>query len=223
MSSLRRLAKPTVFVACLVPLALLAWRGVAGGLGANPIETITHATGDWTLRFLLITLAITPLRRVSGWNRVIGFRRMLGLFAFFYGTLHLLTYLWLDKFFAWADILHDIPKRPFITIGFSAFVLLVPLALTSTGRAIRRLGGRRWRALHRLIYVAAPFGVIHYWWLVKADHTLPVTYACILGLLFVIRGWFAAEKALQRSALTSARGGPPRVSNPVPRGRSTIR
>jgi sulfoxide reductase heme-binding subunit YedZ len=177
----------------------LAWRTLTGNLGANPVEAITHATGDWTLRFLLITLAITPLRRLSGWNRVIGFRRMLGLFAFFYGTLHLLTYLWLDKFFVWADILHDLPKRPFITIGFSAFVLMVPLALTSTAASIRRLGGRRWRALHRLIYVTALFGVVHYWWLVKADITRPATYACILALLFLARAWFAAGKALQRS------------------------
>jgi sulfoxide reductase heme-binding subunit YedZ len=197
-----RLGKALVFAACLVPLALLLWRGFNAGLGANPIEAITHATGDWTLHFLLITLAITPLRRLSGWNRVIGFRRMLGLFAFFYGTLHLLTYLWLDKFFAWSDILHDIPRRPFITVGFSAFVLLVPLALTSTAASIRRLGGRRWRALHRLIYVAALFGVIHYWWLVKADTTLPATYLSILALLFAVRLWFAAGKALQRRALT---------------------
>jgi len=197
-----RLGKALVFAACLLPLALLLWRGFNAGLGANPIEAITHATGDWTLRFLLITLAITPVRRLSGWNRVIGFRRMLGLFAFFYGTLHLLTYLWLDKFFAWSDILHDIPGRPFITIGFSAFVLLVPLALTSTAASIRRLGGRRWRVLHRLIYVAALFGVIHYWWLVKADTTLPATYLSILALLFAVRLWFAAGKALQRRALT---------------------
>ena len=205
MVKFTRAAKPLVFAACLVPLALLGWRAFNAQLGANPIETITHATGDWTLRFLLISLAITPLRRVTGWNRVIGFRRMLGLFAFFYATLHLFTYLWLDKFFVWADILHDIPKRPFITIGFSAFVLLVPLALTSTAWAIRTLGGRRWRALHRLVYVAAAFGVIHYWWLVKADVTLPATYACLLALLFAVRGWFTAQKALDRRAVTLVR------------------
>ncbi len=199
MRTRQRVLKVGVFTACLVPLAMLAWRGFTSGLGANPIEFITHATGDWTLRFLLITLAVTPLRRVTGWNRIIAFRRMVGLFAFFYGTLHLFTYLWLDKFFAWPDILHDIPKRPFITIGFSAFVLLVPLALTSTAWSIRRLGGRRWRVLHRLVYVVAVFGVIHYWWLVKADVTAPATYACLLGLLFAIRGWFAADKALQRN------------------------
>ncbi len=199
---MHRVARPIVFFACLVPVALLVWRAVTGGLGANPLEAVTHATGDWTLRFLLITLAVTPIRRVTGWNRVIGFRRMLGLFAFFYGTLHLLTYLWFDKFFVWTDILHDIPKRPFITVGFSAFVLLVPLALTSTAWSIRRLGGRRWRALHRLVYVAAAFGVIHYWWLVKADITLPATYASILCLLFTVRGWFAADKWLRRSAIS---------------------
>ncbi len=198
---MRRLQKPVVFAACLVPLGLLAWRAFTGGLGANPIEAITHATGDWTLRFLLITLAITPLRRLLRWNRVIGFRRMLGLFAFFYGVLHLFTYLWLDKFFAWADILHDIPKRPFITVGVAAFTLMVPLALTSTAGAIRRLGGRRWRALHRLIYASAILGVVHYWWLVKADVTRPATYGCILIVLFTARAWFAAEKTLQRSAV----------------------
>jgi sulfoxide reductase heme-binding subunit YedZ len=197
----QRILKSLLFIACLVPLAMLAWRAFNHALGANPIEAITHGTGDWTLRFLLVSLAITPLRRATGWNRVIAFRRMVGLFAFFYGTLHLLTYLWLDKFFVWSDILHDIPKRPFITIGFSAFVLLVPLALTSTARAIRALGGRRWRALHRLVYLAAIFGVIHYWWLVKADITGPATYASVLGLLFAARGWFAAQKALQTGAL----------------------
>lgn len=201
----QRLQKSFLFAACLVPLALLAWRAFTNALGANPIEAITHGTGDWTLRFLLISLAITPLRRATGGNRLIGFRRMLGLFAFFYGTLHLLTYLWLDKFFVWTDILHDIPKRPFITIGFSAFVLLVPLALTSTARAIRALGGRRWRALHRLVYVAATFGVIHYWWLVKADITAPATYACVLGLLFASRGWFAARKAFQAGGFSVGR------------------
>jgi methionine sulfoxide reductase heme-binding subunit len=201
-ATVRRLEKSLLFAVCLLPLGLLAWRGFTAGLGANPIEAITHATGDWTLRLLLVTLAITPLRRISRWNGVVAFRRMLGLFAFFYATLHFATYLWLDKFFAWADILHDIPKRPFITIGFSAFVLLVPLALTSTAAAIRRLGGRRWRALHRLIYVAAVFGVVHYWWLVKADITLPATYACILALLFAVRVWFAASKALPQSRAT---------------------
>jgi sulfoxide reductase heme-binding subunit YedZ len=205
MPKVARAAKPVVFAACLVPLAALAWRTFHAELGANPIEAITHATGDWTLRFLFVTLAITPLRRATGWNRVIGFRRMLGLFAFFYATLHLFTYLWLDKFFVWADILHDIPKRPFITIGFSAFMLLVPLALTSTARAIRRLGGRQWRALHRLVYVAAAFGVIHYWWLVKADVTRPATYAGMLALLFASRGWFAAQKALARHTFVSPR------------------
>ncbi len=198
---MRRFEKPLVFVACLLPLAMLAWAGFEGRLGANPIETITHTTGDWTLRFLLITLAVTPLRRLSRWNRVIAFRRMLGLFAFFYGTLHLLTYVWLDKFFAWQDMLHDIAKRPIITAGVSALALMVPLALTSTAAAIRRLGGRRWRALHRLIYASASLGVLHYWWLVKADVTRPATYACILILLLLVRAWFAAERALQRSTV----------------------
>jgi sulfoxide reductase heme-binding subunit YedZ len=191
-----KVAKLALFLACLAPAARLVWRGLAGMLGANPIEAITHATGDWTLQFLLITLAVTPVRRLTGWNRVIGFRRMLGLFAFFYATLHLTTYLWLDKFFAWSDILHDIPKRPFITVGFAAFVLLVPLTLTSTAGAIRRLGGKTWRRLHQLIYVAASLGVVHYWWLVKADTTWPAIWGSVLGVLFAMRVWFAARARL---------------------------
>lgn len=196
--------KAIVFVLCLVPVALLVWRALHGTLGVNPIETITHGTGDWTLRLLLVSLSITPVRRILGWNRIIGFRRMLGLFAFFYASLHLLTYLWLDKFFAWDEILHDIPKRPFITIGFGAFVILVPLALTSTAGSIRRLGGRAWRRLHSLVYVAAIFGVIHYWWLVKADVTLPAVYASVLAVLFAVRLLFAAKKALGQKMAVAA-------------------
>jgi sulfoxide reductase heme-binding subunit YedZ len=203
--STRRPDKPLVFAACLLPSGLLAWRAWHGALGPNPIEAITHATGDWTLRLLLVTLAITPLRRLSGWNRVIGLRRMLGLFAFFYACLHLMTYLWLDQFFDWRAILHDVPRRPFITIGFAAFLLLVPLTATSTAGAIRRLGGRAWRRLHRLVYVAAAFGVIHYWWLVKADIRLPALYACVLAALFAVRLWFAGRKALHDRRLAPAR------------------
>ena len=147
--------KVPVFALCLVPALLLAWRGFHGGLGANPIEFITHATGDWTLRFLAITLAVTPLRKLLRWPDLIKFRRMLGLFAFFYGSLHFLTYVWLDKFFDWADIVKDVGKRPFITAGFTAFILLVPLAITSTVGWIRRMGGKQWRRLHSLIYVSA--------------------------------------------------------------------
>jgi methionine sulfoxide reductase heme-binding subunit len=176
-----------LFAASLGPLAWLAWAASSRGLGANPIETITHETGVWTLRFLMITLVVTPLRRVTGWNDLIRFRRMLGLFAFFYGSLHLLTYVWLDQFFDWASIVKDVAKRPFITAGFSAYVLLVPLALTSTAGMIRRLGGRAWRRLHRLAYVAAGLGVVHYWWLVKIDTRRPRNYAVILAILLGAR------------------------------------
>src|ERR1700680_3259698 len=179
--------KPVVFLVCLIPLALLGWKAYNGGLGANPIEVITHATGDWTLRFLLITLAITPLRQLTGRLRLIRYRRMFGLFAFFYGTLHFLTYIWLDKFFNVHEMLHDVAKRRFITVGFAGFVLLIPLAITSTTGWIRRLGGKRWQALHRLVYFSAIAGVIHYWWLVKADIRDPLKYGAILAVLLGYR------------------------------------
>jgi sulfoxide reductase heme-binding subunit YedZ len=146
--------KVVVFLACLVPLGRLGWRAYSGNLGANPIEAITHATGDWTLIFLLITLAITPLRKLTNQLWLIRFRRMSGLFAFFYGTLHFLTYIWLDKFFDVHEMLADVAKRRFITAGFTGFVLLIPLAVTSTTRWIRRLGGRRWNLLHRSLPAA---------------------------------------------------------------------
>jgi sulfoxide reductase heme-binding subunit YedZ len=180
-------AKVVIFLACLVPLAWLGWGAWAGALGANPIETITRETGTWTLRLLVVSLAITPLRRLTGWNDAIRFRRMLGLFAFFYGTLHLLTYVWLDQFFDGAAIAKDIFKRPFITAGAAAFLLMLPLALTSTTGMIRRMGGRAWRRLHRLAYLAATAGVVHYWWLVKADIRRPRTYAVLLALLLGYR------------------------------------
>lgn len=190
-SAVRFVFKPLLFVLALVPAALLLDGALRGTLGANPLEAITHGTGDWTLRFLLVTLAVTPLRTVTGWNPLIRFRRMLGLFAFFYAILHLLTYIWFDKFFAWHEVLKDIPKRPFITVGLAAVVLLTPLALTSTKGMIRRLGGRRWQALHRLIYVAAILGVVHYFWLVKADVSAPRRYAMALAVLFSARAWVA--------------------------------
>ena len=179
--------KPVVFLACLIPLALLAWKAYSQALGANPIEVITHATGDWTLRFLLITLSVTPIRKLTGKLWLIRYRRMFGLFAFFYGTLHFLTYIWLDKFFDLHEMLHDVAKRKFITVGFTGFVLLIPLALTSTKGWIRRLGGKRWQVLHRLIYFSAIAGVIHYWWLVKADIHKPLEYAAILTVLLGYR------------------------------------
>lgn len=187
--------KPIVFLACLVPLGNLVWRGLHSDLGANPIETITHGTGDWTLIFLLITLAITPLRKLTRQYGLIKFRRMLGLFAFFYGFLHLMTYVWLDKFFDVHEMLHDIAKRKFITAGLTAFTLMLPLALTSTKWSIRKLGGKRWQALHRLIYFSAAAGVIHYIWLVKADLKKPLEYAAILGVLVLYRfgSWIASR------------------------------
>jgi sulfoxide reductase heme-binding subunit YedZ len=183
----RFLQKAPVFVACLVPLAWLAWAGLDGRLGANPISEVTKETGTWTLRFLVLTLAITPLRRLTGWNTLVRYRRMLGLFAFFYGTLHLTTYVWLDQFFDAAMIVKDVMKRPFITVGFTAFVLMVPLALTSTAASIRRLGGKRWQVLHRLVYATAALGVIHYWWLVKADVSRPFAYGAIVAVLLGAR------------------------------------
>ena len=182
-----RLLKSLVFAACLVPLGLLVWRGFTGGLTANPIEFVTHRTGDWTLRLLLVTLAVTPLRRLTGWNAVIRLRRMLGLFAFFYGSLHLLTYVVLDHFFAFGSMLEDLTDRRFVTAGFTGFVLMIPLALTSTQAMVRRLGGRRWQALHRLVYVSACAGVVHYLWLVKADLRPPLVYAGVLALLLGFR------------------------------------
>jgi sulfoxide reductase heme-binding subunit YedZ len=192
-----RLIKPFVFIAALGPLAYLLLGAWQGRLGANPIETITRSTGLWTLRFMLITLAVTPLRRLTGLNDIVRVRRMLGLFAFFYGSLHLLTYVWLDQFFDWAAIVKDVAKRPFITAGFSAYVLLVPLAITSTASMIRRLGGRTWRRLHRLAYVTAALGVLHYWWLVKADIRPPRNYAIVLGVLLFARAYVFARSRRQ--------------------------
>ena len=185
-----RRVKWSVFLLCLVPLALLLWRGVAGNLTANPIEYITHRTGDWTLRFLLLALAVTPLRRLTGWSSVASFRRMLGLFAFFYATLHFSTYLVLDFFFAFDLIFDDIVERRYVTAGFVGFVLLVPLAVTSTNGMIRRLGGLRWRRLHQLAYVAAVAGVMHYLWLVKIDSRPPLIYAAVLSVALGVRVWF---------------------------------
>jgi sulfoxide reductase heme-binding subunit YedZ len=170
---------------------------VQGQLGANPISEITKETGTWTLRFVVLTLAITPLRRLTGWNALVRYRRMMGLFAFFYGTLHFLTYVWLDQFFGVASIIKDVVKRPFITVGFAAFLLMVPLAVTSTTGWIRRLGGKRWQALHRLVYATALMGVVHYWWLVKADISRPLAYGAIVAMLLAVRLvlWFKRSTA----------------------------
>jgi sulfoxide reductase heme-binding subunit YedZ len=182
-----RSLKLVLYAAALGPLMRLAWKAYSGLLGANPIEVITHSTGDWTLIFLCVTLSITPLRMLTRQYWLIRLRRMIGLFAFFYGCLHFLTYIWLDKFFDVHEMLKDVAKRPFITAGFTAFVLLIPLAVTSTAGSIRRLGGKRWQMLHRLIYVSAVAGVIHYVWLVKADLRKPLEYAMVVGLLLSYR------------------------------------
>ncbi len=179
--------KSLVFLAALIPLAKLAWLGLHDGLGANPIEKITRTTGYWTLTFLMITLTATPLRTISGWTWPIRWRRMLGLFAFFYASLHFLTYLVLDQFFDWPAIVKDIAKRPYITVGFPAFVMLIPLAVTSTNKMVQRLGARRWKNLHKLIYIIGIAGVVHFWWLVKKDITEPVEFAVILAVLLGFR------------------------------------
>ena len=179
--------KVVVFSLCLVPLGMLVLRAVQGNLTANPIEFITHTTGDWTLRFLVITLAITPLRKILRLPQLIRFRRMLGLFAFFYACLHFSTWIGLDKFFDWTEMWKDVHKRRFITVGFTGFVLIIPLAITSTAGWIRRLGGKRWQMLHRAIYFSAIAGVIHYYWLVKSDVRKPLQYAAMVGVLLAWR------------------------------------
>jgi sulfoxide reductase heme-binding subunit YedZ len=178
--------KPLIFIACLLPFGLLLEGALRGDLGANPLERVTHVTGDWGLRFLLLTLAMSPLRRVTGWTQLLRLRRMLGLFVFFYISMHLLTWVWLDQELRWANIVADIVKRPFVTVGFLAWLLLVPLAVTSTRGMMRRLG-RNWQRLHRAIYAIAVLGVLHFVWLVKADLLEPLIYAAILLLLLVVR------------------------------------
>lgn len=184
---IRWVAKPVLFVLCSVPLVWLVWDGVTNNLGANPVETVRRYTGDWTLRFLLIALTVTPLRRLTGWHVVVRLRRMLGLFAFFYACLHFVSYIWLDQFFMWDAIIEDILDRPYITVGVASFLLLIPLAVTSTNGMVRRLGGRRWQRLHQLVYLIAVLGVIHFLWLVKSDISEPVIYGAILALLLGFR------------------------------------
>ena len=212
---LRRVVKPCVVVAALMPAGYLAWAVLTGNLSANPLADITNETGDWALRFLCITLAITPLRRISGWNGAIKFRRMLGLFAFFYGGLHFLTYLILDRLAGvdfsdtngwWmvyralaAAVSRDIYKRPFIAVGFTAFAVMIPLAMTSTSGMIRRMGGRRWQALHRLMYVSCIAAVLHYWWLVKADVRRPIAYGVVIAILLTVRLYWARSHGSRQS------------------------
>ena len=206
-----RWLKLAVFPACLVPLANLAWQAAKANLGANPIEAITHSTGDWTLIFLLVTLAITPLRKLTRQLWLIQFRRMFGLFTYFYGCLHFLTYIWLDQGFDVHSMAKDVYKRPFITMGFTAFVLLAPLAVTSTRKMIQRLGGRRWQWLHRLIYVSAAAAIIHFTWAMKKDHHRPIEYGIVLGVLLGYRVvvWAAPRipgKSRRAAAVANAAG-----------------
>ena len=193
--------KVPVFLLCLGPAFVLTWKGLHEGLGANPIDVITRTTGRWTLTFLLITLSVTPVRKLSGLTWLIRYRRMLGLFAFFYGSLHLMTYVWLDKFFDVHEMLHDISKRRFITAGMTAWFLMLPLALTSTKGWIRRIGGKRWQMLHRLIYFSAAAGVVHFIWLVKADLRRPLTYGAFLAVLLAYRliAWLVSRIRARRA------------------------
>ena len=191
----KRWTKALVFGLSVIPVCWLAWRAWHDDLTANPIEYITHFTGDWTIRFLVITLAITPLRKVLHEPDLIRFRRMIGLFAFFYGFLHFSTYFGVDKFFDWREIWGDVAKRPYITMGFTGFVLMIPLAVTSTTGWIRRLGGKRWNLLHRLVYASAIAGVIHYYWLVKSDIRQPLLYAFLVAILL---GYRAVASLLNR-------------------------
>lgn len=198
-----RSLKALVFLVCLGPAAVLVWKGFHDLLGANPVDVITRTTGKWTLVFLLLALSITPARKLARIPWLIRFRRMLGLFAFFYGTLHLMTFVWLDKFFDVHAMLHDIAKRRFITAGMTAWTLMLPLALTSTAGWIRRLGGKRWQKLHRLIYFSATAAVVHFIWLVKADLRRPLAYGAVLAALLTYRiaAW-AVAKTKSRAAVT---------------------
>lgn len=198
-SRLRRVVKPIVFLAALTPFALLVVNFATGNLSANPLDDITDATGTWTLRFLVLTLAITPLQRVTGWNLLAQLRRMLGLFAFFYVCLHFTTYIWFDKFFEWEEIIEDVTNRPFIAVGLTSFVMLIPLAVTSWNRMIKWMGGKNWKRLHRLVYITAIGGVVHYLWLVKADTNRPLTYGAIVLLLFTYRIWDFLRKRVTRT------------------------
>lgn len=210
----RQVVKPLVFLMGLLPLAFLVWGFLTDSLSANPISDLTKECGVWTLRFLVITLAITPLRRITGWNQLQRIRRMIGLFAFFYGCLHFTTYIYLDKFFDWQEVLKDVAKRPFITVGFTAFTLLVPLAVTSPNRMVKWMGGKRWRMLHRLVYFSAVAGVIHYLWLVKADTRRPLTYGVLVFILLAFRlVWYWKDRSSKTGPVSS-------IHRPLPSGTS---
>jgi sulfoxide reductase heme-binding subunit YedZ len=207
----RREIKVLVFILCLTPLFWLGWRAFNDRLTANPIEFITHYTGDWTLRLIIIGLFITPLRKILNLPDLIRFRRMVGLFAFFYASLHFLTWIWLDKFFDPGEMWADIVKRKYITVGMTAFLMLIPLAVTSTTGWIRRLGGKRWQLLHRLVYTAAICGVVHYYWLVKSDIRLPLLYGALVALVL---GWRLYARARRSNHRPAAR--PPARKTPAP-------
>jgi len=197
--------KTVVFILCLLPLTRLVGFATLDQLGANPLEFITRNTGDWTLYFLCITLAVTPMRKISGWSWLLRLRRMLGLYAFFYASLHFLTFLWFDHFFDLAEMWADVLKRPFITVGFLGFAGLLPLALTSTNGMIKRLGGKRWQLLHRLIYLIVPAGVLHYYWMKAGKHDLsqPLMFAVLVGVLLLMRVWW--RWSASRSELAQGR------------------
>jgi sulfoxide reductase heme-binding subunit YedZ len=201
--------KVVVFLLCLIPFADLLWRFITGNLGINPVETLQHGTGDWTIRFIVFTLCITPFRKLFNLPDLIRFRRMLGLFAFFYVCMHFLTYLGPDQSFDLSGMWKDVAKRPFITVGFAGFVSLIPLAITSTAGWIRRIGGKRWQMLHRLIYFAAVCGVVHYYWLVKSDVRKPVFYGALVAILLL---WRLASWIFKRRSQASARVTAPGVS-----------
>jgi len=195
--------KAIVFVLALLPFARLFWGAYANTIGANPVEFVTWSTGDWTLYFLCITLAITPLRRLTKWNWLVRLRRMVGLFAFFYAVLHFMTYLWLDQEFDVTGMLYDIAKRPFILVGFTAFVLLIPLAVTSTNGMVKRLGAKNWQWLHRLIYVIAPLGILHFWWMKAGKHNFqqPIIFGTIVAALLLLRVIWTAQKRAKEKTL----------------------
>ncbi|HWX03239.1 protein-methionine-sulfoxide reductase heme-binding subunit MsrQ [Collimonas sp.] len=199
--------KVALFALALLPALRLLVAGFAGQLGANPIEFITRSSGDWTLYFLCIALAVTPLRRFSGWNWLVKLRRMLGLFAFFYASLHFTTFLWFDHFFDLGEMFKDVVKRPFITVGFIAFVLLLPLALTSTNGMIRRLGGKRWQWLHRSVYAVALLGILHFWWMRAGKHNFekPILFGTIVAGLLLVRVYFSWRNRSAGAAATQKR------------------
>ena len=210
-------AKVILFLLSLGPLAYYAWSFQQDSLGANPIETLTRGMGDWTLRFLLLTLAVTPLRKLAHQPWLGRLRRMLGLFTFFYASLHLTTYLWFDQFFDWPAIAKDILKRPFITAGVTAYCLLLPLAATSFNAAIRRLGARRWRELHRTIYAIGIIAIVHFWWMVKIDTREPLIYGLMLAALLGVRFWWREQERRRQSAGAYGRNMAARVITITPR------